>query len=765
MTFRPIQNQTLRRIIYFFPFQLVLIHLRSNQILLIFWVLLFSITTSNFAGSYGVPYLFLDPEYLGNVDVWSYMIMGFAVGGFIMAFNISSYIMNSYRFHFLATLSKPFFKYCVNNSIIPLAFVITYLVEIITFQYQSEFLDERKIFIDAFGFLMGIILFIGPATTYFFTTNKDIFRLLGIKVGEDNKIKAERPFAKPIKVILQKNYEWRRIKKQPKEEDEWTVETYLNNPFQVMLTRDTDHYDRDTLKKVFEQNHLNAALFEILAVITIVGLGIFREVLFIQLPAGATIILVCTILLMLASAIHTMLRQWSPTFFIGIFILLYIFSRYDLIDPHSPVYGINYDTTHASYSYKTLDSLQANFINYQDDYKHTTRILGNWKKKNIDPRAKRRKPKMVLICANGGGLRSAVWTFSSLQYADSILNGELLSHTQLITGSSGGMIGAAYLRELYLKSQTDTVTDPHLPKYRSYIAQDMLNPIAFTLAINDVFIRFQTIEDRGRIYTKDRGYAMEKQLNANTEQVLNKRLKDYREPEEKAQIPMMVFTPTIINDGRTLYISPQPVSYLTQKPVEQNFEIVPLTDGVEFRRFFQNHDADELWFSSALRMSATFPYISPAVTLPSKPKMDIMDAGLRDNYGVLTALKFLYTFRNWISNNTSGVVILQIRDKHKIYPIEENQAHSIIHLLTRPLGNVYDNIFNIQDYNNDEMLRHANQWLEAPIEVIDFQLRNEGDENISLSWHLTTQEKVKIRSSLYLPENQKAILRLQKLLE
>ncbi len=765
MAFRRIKNQTLRRIIFFFPFQLVLVHLRNNQILLVFWVLLFGFTTSSFGVNYGVPYLFLDPEYLGKVDVWSYMIMGFAVGGFIMAFNISSYIMNAYRFHFLATLSRPFFKYCVNNSIIPLAFVITYLVEIITFQYQSEFLDERKIFIDAFGFLLGMLLFIGPATTYFFTTNKDIFRVLGIKVGTDNRMKAERPLAKPIKVILQKNYEWRRIKKEPKEGDEWTVETYLNDPFQVMLTRDTDHYERTALKKVFEQNHLNAALFEILAVITILGLGLFREVTFLQIPAGATIVLVCTILLMLTSAMHTMLRQWSPTFFIGIFILLYVFSKHDLIDPHSPVFGINYDTIPATYNYETLDSLQNDFVNYQEDYKHTTYILNNWKKKNRNPRQKWKKPKMVLICANGGGLRSALWTFCSLQYADSILQGELLSHTQLITGSSGGMIGSAYLRELYAMSQSDTITYMHSPTYADSIAQDMLNPIAFTLAINDLFIRFQKITDKGRSYTKDRGYALEKQLNANTNQILNKRLKDYYEPEKQALIPMMVFTPIIINDGRTLYISPQPVSYLTQKHKEHGLELTTNTDGVEFRRFFKNQDADELWFSSALRMSATFPYISPVITLPSEPKIDVMDAGLKDNYGAFTAIKFLYTFRNWISKNTSGVVIIQVRDSHKIFPIEDNPGHSLIHLITRPLGNVYNNIFNMQDYNNDEFLRHTNRWLDAPIEVVDLQLRNEGADNISLSWHLTTDEKRRIRSSLYLPENQKAIIRLKELLK
>ncbi len=36
---------------------------------------------------------------------------------------------------------------------------------------------------------------------------------------------------------------------------------------------------------------------------------------------------------------------------------------------------------------------------------------------------------------------------------------------------------------------------------------------------------------------------------------------------------------------------------------------------------------------TALRINATFPYVLPNVWLPSKPVIDVMDAGLRDNYG------------------------------------------------------------------------------------------------------------------------------------
>jgi hypothetical protein len=73
-------------------------------------------------------------------------------------------------------------------------------------------------------------------------------------------------------------------------------------------------------------------------------------------------------------------------------------------------------------------------------------------------------------------------------------------------------------------------------------------------------------------------------------------------------------------------------------------------------------DADSLRFLSALRMNATFPYITPNVSLPSTPAMEIMDAGLSDNFGVSDAVRFLYVFRQWIGENTSGVILLSIRD-------------------------------------------------------------------------------------------------------
>ena len=54
---------------------------------------------------------------------------------------------------------------------------------------------------------------------------------------------------------------------------------------------------------------------------------------------------------------------------------------------------------------------------------------------------------------------------------------------------------------------------------------------------------------------------------------------------------------------------------------------------VEFFRLFPAaHDRFEV--GTAARLSATFPYVSPGVSLPTDPPRRVVDAGYFDNYGV-----------------------------------------------------------------------------------------------------------------------------------
>jgi hypothetical protein len=200
-----------------------------------------------------------------------------------------------------------------------------------------------------------------------------------------------------------------------------------------------------------------------------------------------------------------------------------------------------------------------------------------------------------------------------------MLEGKLLKQTQLISGSSGGLIGLAYLRELMLRNQRKEILNFHNPTYRNDMAKDILNKLAFYVSVNDMLFRLQTFEDNGFTYRKDRGYAFEEQLNENTRGYLNRRLDEYYTPEYNSKIPMLLINPTIVNNGKRLIISSQPVSYLSYNAPQNNIRNEYLNESLEFKRFFKQQGAGDLRFTSALRMSSTFPYVMPIVHLPSKP--------------------------------------------------------------------------------------------------------------------------------------------------
>lgn len=749
-----------RKLIFFFPFQLLFLHLKKNILLLSIWGLLFGFVTQSLAPRYGVPYLFLNPEYMDEVSVLSYFIVGFAFGGFTMAFNIASYILNSFRFPFLATLSHPFTKYCINNYIIPGTFLVVYMWNVVSFLRGEEVYSTLDIVTFVFGFLGGFTIFVLFTLMYFFRTNKDMHRMFGVKPPDAGKDELLH------KMYRKRHESW----KNPylvRESRDWYVETYLTNLFKVRLVRAVRHYKREMLRNVFRQNHRNAGIFAFIAIISLLGMGFFREVPFLMLPAGASVFLLLTMFIMLPVPLYSFLKGWAPLVFIGFLVLLNYYYQFDFFNNMNKAYGLNYQTEKAPYDNKTLNEFASQKDTADADFKAMVETLNKWRLKNLKTSLQQNeKPKFVVVCTSGGGVRSCLWTFQALQHADSVLDGELLPHIALITGSSGGMIGAAYLRELYWQNLSGKKNNMYSATYLTDISKDILNSVAFSIATSDWFLSLQNVTYDGFKYGKDRGYMFERRMDDNLGNVFSdKRLRDYRTVESEAIVPMMIFSPTMVNDGRKLIVSSLPVSFLTKNVRTDKLRILPLNDGIEFSRFFRKQGADNILFTSVLRMSSTFPYVTPIVSLPSEPPIEIMDAGMRDNYGIDVALKYLYVFRNWIATNTSGVVIIQIRDRHKEFPIEENPSPTMMDALSRPLGSFYGNLFYMQDFTQHQELEYVSEWFDGPIDVVDFQLKNEIPDKISLSWHLTNHEKVKVIRSIDLPENRQSIDRLRRLLE
>lgn len=737
-------KQLLSRFFFSFPAQLVLLHFKKNQVMMLFWLLLFGFITESFATRFGIPYLFLDPEYTGKVGFWSFFIVGLCTGAFIMAFNISSFILNSFRFPFLATLSRTFAKYCHNNFVIPAAFVGLYCYRIFEFQRMEQMKSELEVMTFLLAFLSGIVLVVLVTLRYFMATNKDIYKLFGVKHADAEDVLPGRPLGG---LLQRKN---------------WKVETYLVFPFRVKLVRDARHYKRYMLDRVFRQNHINAAVVEIIVFITFIALGLFRDYPLFRIPAGGSVLLLMTMLLMLSGVFKFWIRAWANTALILLFLFINFISQFEFFVPRSKAYGLDYTSTPALYDRQHLEAQVKDSLLLHDII-HTTAILENWKKNQVTQGAV--KPKLVLLNVSGGGLRSSVFTFRTLQVIDSIYQGGLFRQTAFATGSSGGMISLCYYRELYL-NHYDTLMAANQNQDNRFLqnmGKDLLNSVAFSATVADLFMNNQKFSDGAKYYEKDRAWAWEQQLLENTGHILEKRMCEYRKPEEQARIPILVLCPTVVNDGKALVIAAQPTSYLLHKNEPGNGQMRAECNGIEFMRYFQRQHADSLKLSSALRMNSAFPYVMPAVSLPSTPTIEVMDAGIRDNYGVMNSVQFLHTFREWIAENTSGVVFLQIRDTYKHSKVEDNSIRSFVEKILTPMRNVSGNFLIMQDYNFDRYLQYAKSWLEVPLDVITFQIP-ESDDRISLSWHLTETEKKFLKNAALNPENRAALQRLKEIL-
>ncbi|HNF31840.1 MAG TPA: hypothetical protein PLU51_05460, partial [Bacteroidia bacterium] len=220
----------------------------------------------------------------------------------------------------------------------------------------------------------------------------------------------------------------------------------------------------------------------------------------------------------------------------------------------------------------------------------------------------------------------------------------------------------------------------------------------------------------------------------------DKQLSEYYLPELKSEIPRLVICPTVVNDGRFIVISPLPSTYLLKSKNNSNFkEAIP--DGVDMMTFFEKQGAGNLRYLSALRMNATFPYIMPAAQMPSEPSFQVMDAGVRDNYGVQTSVRYLIAYRQWIKENTSGVVFVQIRDNNKYEQSKMRTIKSLWEKVMSPFKNLSSNFIVMQDYVNDSFSEYLKTIYGRQIRFIDLQM-NQKEDRVSLSWHLTQKEKL-----------------------
>jgi hypothetical protein len=311
-------------------------------------------------------------------------------------------------------------------------------------------------------------------------------------------------------------------------------------------------------------------------------------------------------------------------------------------------------------------------------------VLESWRQR-MGPRPTGPKPPLVIVTVSGGGIRASVWTATVLKTLETRLGKEFPYHVRLITGASGGMISAAqFAASLLPPSSVPPIGPGHgTPEWDQLanLAGDQLNAVAGCMVFNDLPGMLNPMNRQ-----VDRGRKLEETWVRLTggagKSPLHRPLRGLAADEREGWRPSLVFTPMMVEDGRRLLISNLDLSFVArisgrmlleqssrkidptymedlQPLVRPDDDILSLS-AVEFYRLFPR--ARDFRVSTAVRMSATFPLVAPAVSLPTLPPRRVVDAGYYDNYGVNLAAQWLTKLRWWLKANTSGVIVVQVRD-------------------------------------------------------------------------------------------------------
>ncbi|HYV36274.1 MAG TPA: hypothetical protein VE988_11255, partial [Gemmataceae bacterium] len=398
--------------------------------------------------------------------------------------------------------------------------------------------------------------------------------------------------------------------------------------------------------------------------------------------------------------------------------------------------------------------------------------LDRWKMALVPD--KKGKPKLAIVTATGGGSRSAIWTAYTLAKLERELgaaNIKFPSNVRLITGASGGMLGAAYYTATLpgpqghgFKSEAD------VEAFARKVSQDALTPVCQRLVFFDlpgVFVPGGTAHDRGE--------ALENAWTEYLDGALDTSFAGLAKGEAEGWRPSLVLSPMLVEDGRrvlfsNLYLSPLTEttgSFLTadtaagvqaakskQTPRPKGRFLDWPRYSVTGMEFFQMFP--DTWSSfklgTAVRLNASFPYVSPIAALPTNPPRHLVDAGYYDNYGVNLAAWWIYQNYDWLADNTSGIALIQIRDvtteRKRVSPVTRPEDHKVWDLerglegIIGPLTGAGSAFQATASFRNDEQLQVLHDWFNdaPPARPFFTTVVFECQASLALSWYLSDSD-------------------------
>ena len=288
--------------------------------------------------------------------------------------------------------------------------------------------------------------------------------------------------------------------------------------------------------------------------------------------------------------------------------------------------------------------------------------------------------RLIVVATSGGAYRATFWTALVLDRLRDMSRKNaaaagLANSIRLITGASGGMVGGAYYATLDANELASADSNDRLValietdikqrqiaqdsmrswQYDLPLPRDSLSDVAQQLSNWDSLYLFapRSVFGLGPI-SDDRGRTLQthwRRLGLSHGKTVT--FETLGASVAAGGGASLILSPMIVETGQPLLISDLDLSGIADASGHDTMDFFAAFPG-------SWHD---FTVQTAVRMSATFPYVAPAVPLPTQPPRRVVDAGYFDNYGMTAALSYLRqaSVRQWMKDNKlTGAIIVQL---------------------------------------------------------------------------------------------------------
>jgi len=349
---------------------------------------------------------------------------------------------------------------------------------------------------------------------------------------------------------------------------------------------------------------------------------------------------------------------------------------------------------------------------------------------------------VVIVAASGGGIKAAAWTARVLTGLEESNPHRFGDSVRLISAVSGGSVGAMYFVSEYDANGAGLPTNASdLEKAVARAEASSLDDIAWGLVYPDFLRVFVPVFKH-----LDRGRALEAALTRelpNRRHHLSSPLGDWREGVLEGWRPAVVFNATVVESGQRFLLG--------------TTDLAPARGRTSLRDAqFPQFAGRDISLVTAARLSATFPYVSPAAR-PDIPGTQIhaVDGGYTDNYGMATLLAWLDEALRSPGNPVHRVLVIEIRASPPASeppPLSWRGWPFQTYAPISAMLNVRDTGQLPRNQEELEILRRFGASCNIDMEDAVFEYP---PEDAPLSWHLSPNDKKEIETIWTSPGTEK----------